>query len=115
MLYAKINPVGKKVESITPFETKTTDLDYFGAEANPYRLGTSNTDFTVLFGVIVEESGIPVAFKNEKSMRIVLTASELEDWGTDDKVVLEKLAAKVGVTIVPDSYIEIETRYPGMI
>jgi hypothetical protein len=107
MLYAKITPAAEKIEQVTPFSSVTQTADYMSALARPYGLGSESVNFEILFGNITfDENNQPVRFQNVLSSNLKLTAQQLQNWGTDDSVVLQQIASILGVTI--ESYVTVD-------
>lgn len=101
MNLAKINPAVKKMFQISPFETKTEEADYMSLSANHYVIGGDKVIFEVRFGVLNLELPESVdKFKVLLRHNVVLTKNEIEDWGTDDSVIFQKIATKLGTSIV---------------
>jgi hypothetical protein len=107
MLYAKITPAAEKIEQVTPFSSVTQTADYMSALARPYGLGSESVNFEILFGNITfDENNQPVRFQNVLSSNLRLTEQQLQNWGTDDSVVLQQIASILGVTI--ESYVTVD-------
>lgn len=106
MLLAKINPTAKLHKANTPFDTEVIEANFMTAMARPYTVGAAETNFEVAFGTLElatdeqKEKGEKDKFHHLTSTNVVFTAEELSDWGTDDSVLLEKLATKLGTAIV---------------
>jgi hypothetical protein len=101
MLITKINPPAIKIVETTPFSSTTKNLDYMTAVARPYTPGAPSTNFQIQFGsVVLNENEVIVRFNNETSSQITMTSEELSDWGTNDEVLLELIAAKLNVSIL---------------
>jgi hypothetical protein len=99
MLISKINPPAKKSIELSPFNLTTEDLEYMTAIARPYIPGNSSTNFQVEFGTItINEEGLPIRFVNQLNSQLTLTSEELSGWGTNDEVLLNIVASKLGVT-----------------
>ena len=111
MLLARISPNATFTKQESPFQSTSIEAHHMTALARPYQLGGAQTGFEVVFGnytpevVAVEASeGVeavkaqPAKFEQVSSSRVELTKEELASWGTDDNVVLEALAAKLGTT-----------------
>lgn len=108
MLYAKINPKASFVKQEGPFTAPVTvEADYLTALARPYVPGASKTNFEVQFGTaVLNEEGVVTSVNQVSNSSLVLTAEELVNWGADDSVLLEAIAAKLGTTV--ESVIELE-------
>lgn len=114
MLLAKISPAASFTSQDGPFAQPTiVTADSLTAIARPYVAGASKTNFEVIFGTYtpaVEASEGVVAqsakFGRVQSSQVVLSAEELSSWGTDDSVLLEAIAAKLGTSVVETVVIE---------
>jgi hypothetical protein len=101
MNLAKINPAVQKTFQISPFETTTEQADYMSVSANQYIIGGDKVSFGVRFGTYNSEAEHRVdKFKNLLRHEVVLTKDEIADWGTDDTIIFEKIAEKLGTSIV---------------
>ena len=69
------------------------------AVANQYALGAHQVNFRVMYGECIFESGSVVDFQVIHADNVVLSGSAVENWGTDDSVVLEAIAAEQGTTV----------------
>lgn len=103
MIFAKITPELSMVEQSGMFNPQVTykTASYMAAVADPYPLGADKVDFTLMYGTFKVEG--PEVYKDFEVIhreRIQLTGEELEDWGTDDSVVLHLIAAKQGTEVV---------------
>jgi hypothetical protein len=101
MLYAKINPKASFVKQEGPFTAPiTVEAEYLTALARPYAAGAAQTNFEVQFGnVILNEEGIVISIQQVSNSQLMLTAKELVNWGADDSVLLEVIAAKLGTVV----------------
>jgi hypothetical protein len=108
MLYAKINPKASFVQQEGPFTAPVTvEAEYLTALARPYAAGASQTNFEVQFGnAVLNEEGVVTSVNQVSNSSVVLTAEELVNWGIDDSVLLQAIAAKLGTTV--ESVIELE-------
>jgi hypothetical protein len=96
MLYGKINPTAKFAQQAGPFETPSSiEAGYIAVIANRYIAGASKTNFQIVFGNLVIENTIS-KFKEISSSSVELTSEELSTWGTDDKILLNLVADKIG-------------------
>ena len=101
MLIAKLNPPALKVVESTPFSSSTINLDYYTAIARPYVPGSSSTNFQLQFGSVnLDDKGQIINFNNETSSQLTMTSEELVTWGTNDDVLLNLIAAKLGVSVL---------------
>jgi ribosome biogenesis protein Nip4 len=105
MLIAKITPAAKQIVQTTPFETSEISAEYMAAIARPYALGASKVNFEVVFGNLVESTRPGSEEVTQQFVRVTNTNVELEgealaSWGTDDSVILNAIAAKLGTSVV---------------
>jgi ribosomal protein L27 len=111
MLVAKISPAAKKIIQKTPFEQEVLTGEYMIVQCNKYVIGSivgsfnDENYFELKFGSIKYEqnpdgtNGKPM-LDTVVSQRLKLTTPEVENWGTDDSVVFDIIAQKLGITIV---------------
>jgi hypothetical protein len=101
MLIAKINPPAIKVVESTPFTSSTINLEFMTAIARPYIPGSNPTNFQLQFGnVNLDENGQAISFNDQTSSQLTMTSEELVTWGTNDDVLLELIATKLGVSVL---------------
>ena len=111
MLVAKINPPAKRVIQTGPFTTneftgeymvvKCTDLVIGGSSNSP----TDEVKFTIKFGNLSNLTNPDGSLGRAKLDEVLfttvtLTQQEVSDWGTDDSIVFNKIAQKLGFNIV---------------
>lgn len=108
MLYAKINPKASFLQQSGPFTAPVTvEAEYLTALARPYAAGASQTNFEVQFGnAVLNEEGVVKFIQQVSNSQLVLTAQDLVNWGADDSVLLEVIAAKLGTVV--ESVINLE-------
>jgi hypothetical protein len=108
MLYAKINPKASFVQQSGPFSAPViVEVEYLTALARPYAAGASQTNFEIQFGnAVLNEEGTVTFIQQVSNSDITLTARELVNWGTDDAILLEVIAAKLGTVV--ESVINLE-------
>jgi len=96
MLYGKINPTAKFAQQAGPFDAPSSiEAGHIAVIANRYIAGSSKTNFQVIFGNVVIDETIS-KFKEISSSSVELTSEELSTWGTDDKILLNLVANKIG-------------------
>ena len=111
MLVAKINPPAKRVIQSTPFQSQEFLGEYMIAKCTSLVIGaTSSTpndviEFEVKFGMIKYETNLDgTQGKPMLDMvthtKVKFTHNELSTWGTDDTIVYQKIADKLGFNIV---------------
>lgn len=108
MLYAKINPKASFLQQSGPFSAPVTiEAEYLTALARPYAAGASQTNFEIQFGnSVLNVEGIVTSIQQVSNSQLMLTAIELVNWGADDSVLLEVVAAKLGTVV--ESVINLE-------
>ena len=111
MIVAKISPAAQKIIQKTPFEQEVLSGEYMIVQCNKYVIGslegTFNDEnyFELKFGNIKYEqnpdgsNGKPM-LDTIVSQRLKLTTPEVANWGTDDSVIFDIIAQKLGITIV---------------
>jgi len=101
MLLGKLSKAAEKVYKTTPFTTEIVTAEYMSASAGKYVIGAKEVSFELRFGkLVLDEAGKPKDFEVVIRDGAKLTSEELTTWGTDDSIVLDLIAAKLGVTIV---------------
>ena len=111
MLVTKISPNATFTKQESPFQSTSIEAHHMTALARPYHLGAKITSFEVVFGNLIPaveaveaSEGVEAVeaqeakFEQVSNSRVELTSEELATWGTDDKVVLEAIATKLGTT-----------------
>lgn len=120
MLLAKISPAATFTSQENPFAQPTTiTAEYLTAAARPYVAGAAQTNFEVIFGSYVPavagveaSEGVdavqakPAQFVRIQSSGVVLSAEELASWGTDDSVLLDAIASKLGTSVAETVVVE---------
>lgn len=120
MLIAKISPAATFTAQSGPFaQPEIIAADYLAAMARPYLAGAASTNFEVQFGTFIPavqaveaSEGIeavqrqPARFQHIQSTQVRLSAEELANWGTDDSVLLEAIATKLGTEVVETVVVE---------
>lgn len=98
MMYSQITPAAEKTTQVTPFSAITESANLMSAVARPYILGATKVNFQVTFGNGTITDNQVSNFAELLSTNVILTSDELSNWGTDDSVVLEAIATKLGAT-----------------
>jgi hypothetical protein len=100
MLFGKISPQAVIPKMITPFEQTEIVAEYIAAIATPYILGTHFVDFRVMYGnPVYNDENVMIHYNIIHETYVRLSGQEIEDWGTDDTVVLSTIATLEGTTI----------------
>ena len=118
MLAAKISPKAKKVVQVSPLETKEFTADYMAAKCTKLVIGGGSsfndyTEFSLRFFNVKYDTN-PDGSQGRAIMDLIMvhnvsfTQAELSSWGTDDSVVLDLLAQKLGFTILSKDTLDIE-------
>ena len=122
MLLAKISPLAKRIVQTSPFETKEFSAEYMVAKCSKLVIGAipnsfnDQTEFNIKFGNIKYEKK-PDGTNGKPMLDVVLTTkvmftqSELSTWGTDDTIVYDLIAQKLGFTIVETTTMDILKNY----
>lgn len=101
MLFAKINPVAEIPEMESPFQYDVKQADYLTAIASPYRIGSTEVNFNLVYGTATfDADGKMETFKRLLGGNITITSPDIEEWGIDDSVILGKICEKVGTQAV---------------
>ena len=111
MLVATINPPAKKVTQVSPFSTTDLTANQMVVKCTNLVIGGaagSNSDrvqFDVRFGTVEYEkkpdgSNGNALFNILIIHGITLTQAELANWGTDDTIIFNVIAQKLGFSIV---------------
>ena len=118
MLAAKISPKAKKVMQVSPLETKEFTADYMSAKCTKLIIGggsshNDNTEFSLRFFNVKYDTN-PDGSQGRAIMDIIMvhnvtfSQTELANWGTDDSIVLDLVAQKLGFTILSKDTLDIE-------
>ena len=98
MLLGKLSSPAVKVFQSGPFNTTTVNAEYMVVYAQDYAIGASFVLFDVRFGNIIIEDE-KERFDDIMRHTIRITDEELSTWGTDDGVLLDIVADKLGNSI----------------
>jgi hypothetical protein len=110
MLVAKVNPPAKKILQINPFQQTEVIAEYMIAKCTKLVIGGSQgslndeIEFQVKFGNLKYEqnpdgTNKPPILDTVLTTKVIFSQSELSDWGTDDTIVYNKIANKIGFNI----------------
>jgi hypothetical protein len=112
MLLAKINPPVEKIYQVTAFEKTVVTGSFMSAKTQTYVIGGNTSSFEVRYGnVVFDEDQTPKEFDVLVRDTVKFTSQELSDWGTDDLVILQKIATKMGITILSTIETDFQTTY----
>lgn len=99
MLLGKLATPAIKVYQNGAFSTTNATADYMSVSTQRFVIGESDVSFELRFGNIITE--------NEKERfdivireNIKMTSEELSTWGTNDSILLDLIAAKLGATLI---------------
>lgn len=119
MLVCKINPPAKRIVQVTPFNQSELLGEYMVAKCtqlniNPVPDGVMDEIlFSVRFGSVKYpqnpdgSNGNPI-FDTVITARVAFKSSDLSNWGTDDSYVYQKIAEKLGFTIISSENLPIQ-------
>lgn len=101
MLIGKINPSVKfSVKNDLLQDPTIVEADKILVTAERMPLGADEVRFSFLLGKITEVEVGKTNFNSMYKDFVLFYKDELSDWGTDDSVMLYKIANKLGITIV---------------
>lgn len=101
MIYSKINPPVLSPVQPNPFDPPSYVSGYYMMAIIPnYELGSSRTSAMTLFGNPIFENDILVRWQSYYSTNVELGEEVMQNWGTNDSIVLYAIAQKMGVQIV---------------
>lgn len=101
MIFAKINPSANIAVQTGPFTFTSVTGSYITARTDQYVLGAEKVSFYVQYGnCTFDENQNVVKFERVTADFILLEGPDLENWGTDDSVVLQTIATKQGASVV---------------
>jgi len=102
MIFAKINPPISLVQQTNLFNQNVTFTtgSYMTVVATSYALGSDSTQFRVFYGDCeFDEAGFVNEFKMVHSQTTTLSGETIQNWDTDDTVILDAIADENGVNI----------------
>lgn len=98
MLLGKLATPAIKVVQNGAFATTAIPAEYLVVSTERFVIGEPKASFELRFGnVIIEEKE---RFDIVLRQNFELTSDELATWGTDDSVLLDIIAAKLGTSII---------------
>jgi hypothetical protein len=98
MLLGKLATPATKVIQNGIFDTTTVTADYMVVSIQRFIIGFDEIALELRFGNVITESG-EERFDIVLRQNLKMTSEELSTWGTDDSVLLDLVAAKLGATI----------------
>ena len=99
MLLGKLESPAVKVYQQGAFSTTAVPAEYMVVSTQKYVIGAEDVVFEVRFGNIITENN-KERFDILIRENVQMTSSELSTWGTDDSVLLDLIAAKLGTTVI---------------
>ena len=106
MLLGKLVTPALKVFQNGAFGTTTASADYIVVCAQRFVIGEQKTTFELRFGNVITEDE-KERFDILLRERIEMTSEELATWGTDDSVLLDLIAAKLGTSLTDKVQIDL--------
>jgi hypothetical protein len=103
MIFAQIDPVLSMVKQDTLFNPTPEFItgSYMMAIANQYSLGSNQVNFRVSYGTCIFNGGGDITdFNTIHSDNVELSGEDIENWGTDDSLILDIIAEKQGTTVI---------------
>lgn len=98
MLLGKLATPAVKVVQNGAFSSTSITADYMVVSTERFVIGEPTNSFELRFGNVITENQ-KERFDIVLRENIVMTSEELALWGTDDSVLLDVIAAKIGTTI----------------
>ena len=97
MLLGKLaTPATKVIQN--GLNVESVSAEYMIVNAKDYVIGGTYVNFEVKFGNIITESE-KERFDIVLRHNVGMTTEELSTWGTDDSILLDLIAVKLGITI----------------
>lgn len=110
MLLGKLSTPATKVYQTGAFNTTTATADYLSVSATRFVIGEANIDLELRFGNIITEND-KERFDILLREYISVPSSELSEWGTDDSVLLDIIAARLGNSITEKHQTDLHHTY----
>lgn len=99
MLLGKLATPATKVYQNGAFGSTVATAEYMAVSTQRFVIGEDETSFELRFGNVVTENE-QERFDIVLRENLKMTSEELSTWGTDDSVLLDLIAAKLGTTII---------------
>lgn len=99
MLLGKLATPATKVYQNGVFGSTVATAEYIVVSTQRFVIGEGETSFELRFGNVVTENE-QERFDIVLRENLKMTSEELSTWGTDDSVLLDLIAAKLGTTII---------------
>lgn len=101
MLVGKINPSVKfSVKDQLLVDPAVISAEWMIVTAERMPLGVYEVRFSFVLGELTQILSGDWVFKNYYSEYLTFTKDGLSDWGTDDSIMLHKVATKIGIQVV---------------
>lgn len=98
MLLGKLSTPAIKVYQSGAFNSTTATANYIVVSTQRFIIGDKDAEFEVRFGNVITENE-KERFDSILRETVKMTSEELATWGTDDSVLLDIVAAKLGTSI----------------
>lgn len=98
MLLGKLETPAVKVYQTSAFNTTAISAEYMVVSAEKFVIGDDKVGFELRFGNIIMEHN-KEKFDIIMRQNVQLTSDELSTWGTDDSILLDIIATKLGTSI----------------
>lgn len=110
MLLGKLETPAIKVYQEGAFNTTAASAEYMVVSTERYVIGNPDVFFELRFGNIIIEND-KERFDILLRENVKMTSDELSEWGTDDSVLLDIIAAKLGTSITEKITKDIQHTY----
>lgn len=110
MLLGKLAAPAVKVYQNGVFGSTTATADYVIVSTRTFVIGEDKVSFDLRFGNVITENE-KQRFDSVLRENIELTSDELSTWGTDDSVLFDIIAAKLGTSITEKVTIDLHHTY----
>lgn len=98
MLLGKLATPATKVYQSGAFKTTVSTAEYMVVSTQQFVIGENIVEFELRFGNVIVENG-EERFDIVLRENLKMTSEELSTWGTDDSILLDIIASKLGTSI----------------
>lgn len=99
MLYAKFSPAISVNISKDPFNPNVIEAEYVYGIASGYPMGGTSVNINVWYGrATLNENEKVTSFEKAYFEFIELGSADINQWGTDDSYILQKIVERKGLT-----------------
>jgi hypothetical protein len=106
MLLAKLTQPVEKIYQGEGLQTVTVSAEYLAAQVDNYTMGQLKTQFYYKIGKVeFDGQNNPVTFDPVIRGYIVVDASDLENWGTDDFIALQAVANALNLEVEDEQFV----------